>query len=51
MLPESYNVILIGKQEEKFYLDSRVRCKVTIREHVEGDENSRFSKELKSLYR
>ncbi|NZB57847.1 glycosyltransferase, partial [Escherichia coli] len=47
MLPESYNVILIGKQEEKFYLDSRVRCKVTIREHVEGDEKFEILKRAK----
>ena len=38
LIPERYNVYLVGKQEEKFHLDSRVRCRVTILDHVEGDE-------------
>lgn len=47
LLPEKYNVVLIGKQEEKFYLDSRVRCKVTILDHVEGEEKFELLKRSK----
>lgn len=38
MLPAEFKVYLIGKEEEPFYLDSRVNCKVTILPHVEGSE-------------
>jgi glycosyltransferase involved in cell wall biosynthesis len=38
MLPDNYNVKLIGKQEESFTLDSRVKCNVEILSHIEGDE-------------
>ncbi|EGQ8390580.1 glycosyltransferase [Vibrio cholerae] len=42
LLPENYNVMLVGKQEEPFTLDSRVKCNVTILPHVEGDEKYRL---------
>ncbi|MGN5074567.1 glycosyltransferase [Aeromonas veronii] len=47
LLPEKFNVLLIGKQEEKFHLDSRVRCKVTILDHVEGAEKFNLLKRSK----
>lgn len=38
LFPKEYKVFLVGKKEERFELDYRVKCSVTILDHIEGEE-------------
>lgn len=47
LLPRSYKVLLIGKQEEKLWIDPSIECTVLVKDQIPNDEINQYLRNAK----